>query len=141
MVINSEEAQSASPILLDIEGLGIRSIEQVVTDAKVHHIIAAEQPTEKTGLDFMVGPDTMPLYKNCLWTCRMNLHPRQCFSFPGTETIWILSDDGTIEKTVSCEQECLPGELLKNGKCPNKFLVDPGRRTFRAIQMHPDKNQ
>ena len=67
--------------------------------------------------------------------------PEAIFQIPGKKTIWVLSDDGTLEKTVSSEQECLPGELLKNGKCPNKYLINPDHRTFRAIQVHPDRNQ
>jgi hypothetical protein len=141
MVINSEEAQFASPILLDIEGLGIRSIEQVVTDAKVHHIIAAGTANGKNRFGFYDWAGHDAALQKLSMDLPDEFTPEAMFQLPGTETIWILSDDGTIEKTVSCEQECLPGELLKNGKCPNKFLVDPGRRTFRAIQMHPDKNQ
>ena len=41
MVMNSGEAQFGNPILLDVEGLGIRSIERVMTDGEPLYIIAA----------------------------------------------------------------------------------------------------
>lgn len=48
---------------------------------------------------------------------------------------WLLSDDGTLEIEIASPAECTEGELLPNGKCPNKFLTDQNRKSFRVRIM------
>lgn len=52
--------------------------------------------------------------------------------------LWVFSDDGTLEIPVQSPAECMEGELLPNGNCPNKFLIDPARQSFR-IQKLPGR--
>jgi hypothetical protein len=59
--------------------------------------------------------------------------PEGLFVFPCQKTAWFISDDGTLEKRVSSPTECMPGCLLGNGRCPNKCLIDPEKRTFRVM--------
>jgi hypothetical protein len=33
----------------------------------------------------------------------------------------------------------MPGELIDERTCRNKHLVDPGKRTFRAMFLTPDR--
>ena len=141
MLTDGEDAQFGSTLLLDTEGLGIRSIEQVTADSETLYMIAAGPADGKKTFAFYAwaGGDA-PLRKLSV-NLPDEFTPEAIFQIPGMKTVWVLSDDGTLEKPVSNEYECLPGERLKNGMCPNKFLVDPSHRTFRAIQLHPDKNQ
>lgn len=53
--------------------------------------------------------------------------------------LWIASDDGTLEVTVDSPAQCQEGELLKNGKCPNKYLLDSTLKTFRVRQINPSE--
>jgi len=140
MVARSTPARFGEPILLDADGLGIRSIEQIVSDSgQRRYLIAAGAINGKNRFAFFTwaGGDG-PLHAR-----RVELPdeftPEAMFQVHGTNTICILSDDGTIEKEVAGPDECLPGELLKNGRCPNKFLLDAERRTFRAITVRDRK--
>lgn len=136
MLIRGQPVQFGEPILLDADGLGIRSIEQIRSAAgQMQYLIAAGTANGKSRFAFFkwAGGDAP------LQPLRVeqpdDFTPEAMFQVPLTNTFWILSDDGTIEKPVASPDECLPGELLKNGMCPNKYLVDPGCRTFRAIQI------
>ena len=51
--------------------------------------------------------------------------------------ILLLSDDGTLPIAVSSPSECMEDELNSDGTCPNKFLLDPNKKTFRALRLTP----
>ena len=54
------------------------------------------------------------------------------------DLLWIVSDDGTLEIPVESADQCEEGELLENGTCPNKYLVNPARKTFRMLKIDPN---
>lgn len=136
MVMEGRAAEFGSPILLDTDGLGIRSLERVTAaSGETRYLIAAGTANGKNRFAFFDWAGQGTALKRAAMNLPEDFTPEAMFQVPGAETIWVLSDDGTIEKPVAAEAECLPGELLKNGTCPNKFLVDQKRRTFRAISF------
>ena len=50
----------------------------------------------------------------------------------------MLSDDGNLLVKVAGAWECLEGEYRKDGTCLNKYLANPGRKTFRGIWLELD---
>ena len=49
----------------------------------------------------------------------------------------LLSDDGTLPIRVRDKSECMEDELNEDGTCPNKFLINPNKKTLRAIRLTP----
>ena len=49
----------------------------------------------------------------------------------------LLSDDGSLLIKVAGPHECVEGEYRKDGTCENKFLLDPNKKTFRALWLDP----
>jgi len=58
-----------------------------------------------------------------------------CFRNSGK--LLVLSDDGSLPIRVGSPSECMQGKLNDDGTCPNKFLTDPNKKTFRAIWLTP----
>ncbi len=52
--------------------------------------------------------------------------------------LWIFSDDGTLEISIDSPSQCQEGELLGNGRCPNKYLTEDSCKTFRIRQITPN---
>jgi len=52
--------------------------------------------------------------------------------------LWFFSDDGTLEIPVNSPSECKENELLKNNMCPNKYLLDNARKSYRVQIITPD---
>ena len=57
--------------------------------------------------------------------------------FENSEMLVLLSDDGTLPVSVIDASQCAEGELNADGTCPNKFLLDADKKTFRAIRYKP----
>lgn len=134
MVMDGRGVELGAPILLDLGGLGIRSMERVTgADGESQYLIAAGTANGKNRFAFYrwAGGDAPP--REVTVAMPGDFTPEAVFQIPGTDMIWVLSDDGTIEKEVGSAAECLDGELLKNGRCPNKFLLDSDKRTFRGM--------
>lgn len=139
IVTAGQAAQFGSPILLDVEGLGIRSIEYITpASGAAFYVIAAGPADGENKFAFYTWPGGDSPAKKLFVRLPEEFAPEAIFQIPGTDRLWVLSDDGTLEKPVANAQECLSGELLKNGKCPNRFMADPNHRTFRAIPLHWD---
>jgi len=125
------------PLYWNLAGLGLRSMEYC-PQLGAYYLIVGPQ----------AGDGTMIL---CRWSGRPSdppqpvhtfdrtgrLTPEALFEIPGTRSLYVLSDDGTLEIQVDHPGQCRDGELLDNGRCPNKFLVDPTRRTFRGLRIQP----
>jgi hypothetical protein len=47
----------------------------------------------------------------------------------------MLSDGGGLRIKVDDASQCMEGKLNDDGTCPNKFLTDPNKKTFRAIWL------
>ena len=63
--------------------------------------------------------------------------PEALITVKNCDRFFLLSDDGSLEIDVSVDSECMKGELLNNGRCPNKFLTNQNRKQFRGIWLKP----
>jgi len=124
------------PILWDLDDLGVRSMEYSAV-AKAYFIIAGS----------FDGSPEFALYR---WSgkvnerpelvrqmSRSNFGPEALVPFENSKRLLLLSDDGTLPVRVSGASQCMDGELNSDGTCPNKFLLDANKKTFRAIWLQP----
>jgi hypothetical protein len=130
-------ARFGEPILLDLDGRGIRSIDYM-DGWKEYWIVAGS-----TGLSSKVDFEVFRYRhedKN-MTTIKVDFPdkftPEGLFALPGQKTVCFISDDGTIAKEIESPTDCIAGQLLPNGYCPNKFLVDLNKRTFRIFLFNP----
>jgi hypothetical protein len=120
------------PLLWDLGGLGIRSMEY--------------SPLHKTYFVIAGSPDETARFAFYRWSGDANtppqllkdLHlgsfgPEAVVPFTASSKILLISDDGALPIKIGSSTECLSEKLNINGTCPNKFLLDPGRKTFRGI--------
>ncbi len=63
--------------------------------------------------------------------------PEALMPLRNSDKLLILSDDGSLRVRISHPSECLPGELIDNRTCLNKHLIDPKKKTFRAMYIQP----
>ncbi len=132
-VVEGKAAQFGRVLLWNLGERGLRGMEY---DAfrKVHYVIGGAVDSETSSMLFV-------------WDGDSDHQPRQVFEWPESkgaftpegiamhpdgQAIWIFSDDGSLAVPVASPRECVDGELLKSGDCPNKFLTDDLRKTFRA---------
>lgn len=140
MVMDSRAAVFGMPILLDLDGLGIRSMERVASaSGDFCYWIVAGTANGKNRFAFFEWSGIGGQLRQTRIKMPNDFTPEALFQVTGTDRVWLLSDDGTLEKPVRVPEECLPGELLKNGMCPNKFLANPTQRTFRAISVQKEQ--
>jgi hypothetical protein len=126
----------ADPILWDLKGFGIRSMEYSPFH-KAFFIIAG--PHNDRPADFV-------LYR---WSGRKDetpqvvrpidsgFNPEAIVAFKGSDKLLLLSDDGSLVVDISDAAECMQGRLRKDGKCLNKHLTNPAKKHFRAIWLQP----
>ncbi len=141
MIQSEQSAVLGQPILLDLDKRGIRAIEFI---------------PEKDALMIIAGPpdgsQDFALYRFHIPSGQLTplaspalpeqFTPESFIQEINTDRLWIFSDDGNLLKPVASEQECLDPSYFEKkdpqvtqGFCPNKFLVDPARKTFRMIEI------
>ena len=126
------------PILWDFDGLGIRSMEYS-SFHKAYFIIAGEADT---GDRFALFRWSGVLAQKPALVQDLSLNdftPEALVSFAGSERLLVFSDDGTIPVKISGPQECIDEKEYDEatGTCENKYLLDPDRKTFRAVWLTP----
>jgi hypothetical protein len=137
VIEKGKPARFGEAILLDLGGRGIRSIDYL--ESQKEYWIVAGSTGARSQVDFEVfryhhsDGNLIPVKVDF----PKNFTPESLFAFPGTKTIYFVSDDGTIEKEIQSPSDCMAGQLLPNGYCPNKFLIDLDKRTFRVFQFNP----
>jgi hypothetical protein len=124
------------PLFWDLQNLGIRAMEYS-SFHKAYFIIAGPHSTK--------GPFVLyrwsgakadaPQRVKTIKLAATSFTPEALVGFAGQAGLWVLSDDGTLQVNVSGPQDCIPGELLANGTCQNKHLLDPMRKTFRGVWL------
>jgi hypothetical protein len=136
VIEKQKTAVFADPILWDLKGFGIRSMEYSHFH-KAYFIIAG--PYNDDPVQFV-------LYR---WSGRKNelpqvvrsidsdFTPEAVVPFKNSDKLLLLSDDGSMAVDVSGVSECAKGRLRKDGKCLNKYLTDPNKKYFRAIWLQP----
>ena len=135
VIDDGETPEFDYPILLDLSGFGIRSIEY----SKFHksYLIIAGPRDEESG--FLLYKWSGDRYEDPVMVKRFpissNFTPEALVVFEKTGKLLVLSDDGTIDIDVADSSRCLAGKMSGKGKCPNKFLADQGKKHFRAIWL------
>ena len=81
--------------------------------------------------------DEPPKFVQDLHTLQKDFTPEALVCFKNSGRLLIISDDGSLDIKVTDASECMEGQLNKDGTCPNKFLTDPDKKTFRAIWFTP----
>ena len=136
IIEKSEAPVFGEPMLWDLNGLGIRSMEY----SRFHKacFVIAGGPDEDVGFALYRWSgklDSHPVLERELRLGKNKFTPEAIVSFDKSERLLILSDDGSLVVKVAGEWECLEGEFRKNGTTLNKYLANPGRKTFRGIWL------
>ena len=127
-----------APMLWDLGGLGIRSMDY--SDFHKAFFIIAGPYNE--GPSFALyrwsgEKDKPPVLLRKLKPDRSGIKPEALISFKNSGKFLLLSDDGSLAIKVASPRECEEGELSGDGTCPNKFLTDQNKKTFRGIWLTP----
>jgi hypothetical protein len=124
------------PMLWDLDGMGVRSMEYSTFHKAYFVVSGAHDGTPKFALYRWSGNagDQPTLVRKLSLS---DFGPEALVPFDGSGKLLLLSDDGTLNIKVAGPSECMPGELNKDGTCPNKYLMDPSRKTFRGIRLEP----
>ncbi len=131
MVETGVRAKIGGVYELDLAGRGIRAMEYDSV-RKHYYIIAGEKGAENRFSIYSwdgVGKavELMPLTEG------EKFNPEAMFI--RDDELYLLSDDGAVEVKVDSAAECVAGEMLANGNCPNKYLIDESKRTFRMLKL------
>ena len=126
------------PILWDLGGLGIRSMEYSHFH-KAFFIIAGPRNAEPRFVLYRWSGEKgkPPALVRKLSPDESGFSPEALVTFKNSGKFLLLSDDGTVAIKVTSPGECEEGELNYDGTCPNKFLVDQNKKYFRAIWVEP----
>jgi hypothetical protein len=124
------------PILLDLDSLGIRSMEYSHFH-KAYFIIAGTfDDSQKFALYRWSGKkESQPVLVRQL--SQSDFSPEAIVTFKNSHKLFVLSDDGSLLIKVDGAWECIEGEFRKDGTCQNKYLIDPEKKTFRGIWLTP----
>ena len=136
-VIEDKEAPIfGEPMLWDLAGLGIRSMEYSHFH-KAYFIIAGSfDESPKFALYRWSGKsERPPVFVREL--SQSNFSPEALVIYKSSDKLFMLSDDGSLKIKVSGAWECMEGEFRKDGTCLNKYLIDPKKKTFRGIWLEP----
>jgi hypothetical protein len=124
------------PILWDLKGFGIRSMEY----SPFHNaffLIAGphnDRPAEFVLYRWSGRKDEAP---QLVRSINSNLNPEALVIFKNSDKLFLLSDDGSLVVDISDASECMHGRLREDGKCLNKHLTNPAKKHFRAIWLQP----
>jgi hypothetical protein len=125
-----------APILLDLAGLGIRSMEYSHFHKAYFIIAGAFNDSPKFALYRWDGErKNLPVLVNQLRLT--NFNPEALVTFSNSNKFFVLSDDGSLRIKVKGPWECMEGEFDKDGTCQNKYLIDPEKKTYRGIWITP----
>jgi len=135
-VIEKQQPVFADPLLWDLGGFGIRSMEYSPFH-KAYFIIAGphnDNPAEFALYRWSGRKDEPPLFVQQI---NLDFNPEALVAFKNSAKLLLLSDDGTLVIDVSDASECMEGRLREDGKCLNKHLTNPAKKRFRAIWLQP----
>jgi hypothetical protein len=139
IIENGEKPVFGEPMLWDLKGLGIRAMEYSFFHKTFFIIAGGADGGEGFALYRWSGkPDFPPELQRELDLARSKLSPETLIPFERSGRLLMLSDDGTIPVKVAGEWECVKGEYNKDGTCPNKYLANPARKTFRGAWLEVD---
>lgn len=138
-VVEEKEAPLfGEPMLWDLERLGIRSMEY--SDFHKAYFIVAGPHNEKRSFflyRWTGRENTQPELVRKIETDADSFTPEALVSFKNSPAFLLLSDDGSLVVDIASPSECMRGRLSLDGKCPQKFLTDPNKKSFRAVWLQP----
>lgn len=128
-----------SPILLNLDGRGIRSMEYSHSH-KAYFIIAGPHDGKA---DFALyrwsgKTDKRPVLVKKFPTAPDAFTPEALIVFKKSARLFALSDDGSLIVDIPNTSDCIKGEMLKNGQCLNKHLSDQNKKHFRGMWLEVD---
>jgi Protein of unknown function (DUF3616) len=140
VVEHGEKPVFGEPLLWDLAGLGIRGMEY--SPFYRAYFIIAGGPDDEKEAGFVLyrwsgRPDENPVPLRKLDFGQHRFSPEALIPFVGSDRLLLLSDDGSIPVKVAGPQDCAKGEYRKDGTCQNKYLLDPNKKTFRALWLVP----
>jgi hypothetical protein len=139
IIENGEKPVFGEPMLWDLKGLGIRAMEYSVFHKTFFIIAGGPDGNEGFALYRWSGrADSPPELQRELDLGKSKFGPETLIPFERSGRVLMLSDDGTILVKVSGEWECMEGEYNKDGTCPNKYLSNPAKKTFRGAWLEVD---
>jgi len=127
------------PMLWDLKGLGIRSMEY----SRFHKacFIIAGGPDDDVGFALYRWSgklESPPELERELSLGKSKFTPEALIPFEKSGRLLMLSDDGSLVVKVAGAWESLEGEYRKDGTTLNKYLANPGRKTFRGTWLELD---
>ena len=138
VIERSAEPIFGEPMLWDLAGLGIRGMEYSPRHEAYFMVAGPHDEAQKFALYRWSGRKSAPptLVRQLAWQ-DSKFSPEALIPFRNSPRLLLLSDDGALPIRVRDKSECVEGELNDDGTCPNKFLIDPKKKTFRAIWVRP----
>jgi hypothetical protein len=136
MIDSGESPVFGEPMLWDLNGLGIRSMEY----SRFHKacFIIAGGPDENVGFAlyrWSGKPESPPALEQELNLGKSKFTPEAVIPFEKSRRMLILSDDGSLVVKVAGAWECMEGEYRNDGTTLNKYLTNPDRKKFRGIWL------
>ena len=126
------------PLLWDLGGLGIRSMEHSRYHQAYFILAGPHNGQSRFALYRWSGQrDKQPVLVRQIDTAETEFVPEALAVFDGSESLWLLSDDGSLTIDVASASECVEGQLLQDGRCQNKHLTDPNKQSFRGMWLKP----
>jgi len=128
----------AEPILWDLKGPGIRSMEYSHFH-KAYFIIAGPHNEEPGFVLYRWSGEknSPPVLVQQIVSDESSFSPEALVIFETSAGLLLLSDDGALLVDVSDGSECMQGKLYEDGKCPQKYLTDQNKKCFRGIWLRP----
>ena len=139
-VIEGKAARFGRVFRWDLGNRGLRSLEYDPYRQQFYLIAGAIDSETTSALFICDGKAEQPSPKIYEWPeSERSITPEAIAIHPNERSLWIFSDDGTLEIPVNAVTDCMDGELLESGECPNKYLTDDLRKTFRVQIFDPNE--
>jgi hypothetical protein len=135
VIENGQRPILAQPLLWDLNGLAIRDMAWSPFYKKYFIIAGPSDERRDFALYKWSGDENQqPLLIRKL-VLPEKFTPEALITFEDKVQLFILSDDGSLEIDVKSPSECMEGRLIDGKRCPNKFLADPNKKTFRGLWL------
>ena len=130
-----EASVFGEPLLWDLAGLGMRSMEYSRYHGAYFIIAGSNDEDDEFALYRWSGqPNAPPVLVQELSSDGAKFKPEAMVPFEDGRLL-MLSDDGSLPIMVSGPGDCLEGEYRDDGTCLNKYLRNPEKKTFRGIWL------
>ena len=136
-VIEGQQVAKFGDVLLwDLGGRAIRGMEYCDFN-KTFYILAGPIDSESNFALYAWGGqfESQPLSIHRWPKNDGDFKPEGIAVHPSRQQLWVFSDDGTVEVAIDSPGQCAEGELLDNGCCPNKHLMNDAQKTFRIRKL------